>query len=511
MDPALPDAALPDPATIKIGSEPKDFKVSGRSLSVACADDTRVTFPCSGTLAYGFKKWDDNNGDRIPLVVYVDDPADAEANAESVAMLDQLAPRMLDHMADNSTTFFPKTKPSGDLLRNNGFDLLPLVNNRRALKMRVSLGSLTMLIPDPRFPDDRSKTKRVSSDMAARVLLRGAHLSFQASMTYMWLDDTMDFGVTVSTDKIVVEPPPPRPPRHLGELADDMRDLVIGDKVKPFAHGGKYVGCSMHGEYLSFMASRVIGEGTDALTVKFPPSPPKDSPDSNVWSMGIEFSRGSPLWDVFQLMDERFLIAAAGSTDWFPSKTMSIDMAQCMYKPAWAVKEPYAPMLYLKAGKVDTPARPATRIWIVPDDAATHDMGALLMDVDLMTQLFRRGTLDDIEKGSAVAFAGSVSCVYIQSATFGWSLHASDIFVHSGQAQPFMIDGKEVEVNGTATEEDLMAVFGHRDKRTKFDPDGDDFEMHAAAPPEAAEATEQADLAATTAPGAPATDETAVF
>ena len=101
---------------------------------------------------------------------------------------------------------------------------------------------------------------------------------------------------------------------------------------------------------------------------------------------------------------------------------------------------------------------------------------------------FPEGTVDDIAKGSCVSIAGTTSCVWLQSATFGWGISATHVFVHAGAAgAPMEIDGRVVKRAGVATAEELDAFLG-RGKRQCL-PDACDMmdDCHDAQPGQCAE------------------------
>jgi hypothetical protein len=431
-------------------------------------DNRRPTFKLRGTLVHQHRTWEgDKNPDRVPLVIYLDNVDDH--NDASLEWLSRVSSRVLNHMADHASSLFPKV--SGDLIRAEGFEIVTEVNGRRAIKLRVDLGKMALMFPDPKY-NDRTRTLKVAKENAGCVLLKDAHVEGEASFEYIWLDDAMGYGVTISCGELLVESPPARPPRYLAEFGQDIDDLVIATKVKPFKSGGKYVGTSLYGDYPSFLVGTVVGEGNDGLTVKFPPSVGKDKdPNDPTMSMGVEFASGGPLHKVLRAFDAKVLERACspGAAEWFPNKKMSPDMAAALFKSPWSQKEPYQPLLNFKMSKVSTGARDATRVWRVPDGTPAHDMGAVMLDED---HGFESIAFEDITKGSAVTFALENSCVYIQSASYGYSVNATHIFVHSGSSKPMEIDGQTVRIGGTATADDL-AAFGHRSKRQRADNDNE--------------------------------------
>jgi hypothetical protein len=55
-----------------------------------------------------------------------------------------------------------------------------------------------------------------------------------------------------------------------------------------------------------------------------------------------------------------------------------------------------------------------------------------------------------------------MSCVWLQTQTFGWSLNATDIFVHSTAGSALELDGRAVTVGAVATAADIAACFGRK-------------------------------------------------
>jgi hypothetical protein len=472
---------LPSVADVVFG-QPVPFKNGkGRMCTIEHGNKQKVNFKLSGTLVYQLRNFDEGNPDRVPLVVALDGPADQANNASVITWLDEMSVRILANVADSCETMFPKSKPSPKLIETTGFKIVDDVQGRECVKLRVDLTRLAVHVPNPKAAanDTVISSLKVPREYLDQVLTRGAHVSGTATMEYQWLDDAMGFGVTIGSVELFVEQAPPLAARHLGEFAQDMCAMTISPVVKTFAGGqGRYAGLSIYGEYVHFMANTIVGDGCDGLEVKFTPSVGKDQdPNSNVLGMGLEFAEGSQLAEVLSRMDAMIMGRACepASADWFPGKKMTPEMAKCLFRPPWSIKPPYSPLVNVKLSRVASNARPATRVWRVPEGTPPRDMGAVMAEVADETCAFERITMGDIPRGAVLGVPFSSSCVYIQAATFGWTIHVSDVFVHPGKSQPLEVGGRTVQSAGMATAEDLEAAFGRSTKRQRVEPEASDF------------------------------------
>jgi hypothetical protein len=449
---------LVQPCDVAMPTEPAEFgHGKGRMLGIKCADDN-VQFNLSGTLVFGLSDAfaGAENSTRRGLLVRYDQ--DAEANAGMSEWFAGLAERIMGHICDNVKAIFPDTPR--EVIEENGFTMVDTRYGGEAVKLRVDLENTQVLIRvDDGGDGDEVMTKRVPKDQVQQVLTRDAHVQMTCELSFVWLDETMTYGVSISVLTCVVEPSPPRPPRSLTDMEANLANVIVAPEPKKFPGGqGRYVGLSLEGTYPAFTLSDTIGEECDGLTAKFQPSAGKDAPpDSDRLSVPVGVPRGSTLHNVLGTLDAMFL--KMGAT-WFPGKGPAA--LKAMFKSPCKEKEGYDPTLYVKLNRGSVAGREATRVWLVPGDAPPMSMA------DAMTTEhgYPEGTVDDINKGGCLSIAVTTSCAWLQSATYGYGMNATHVFVHPGRAAaPLEIDGRAVKMTGDASTDDIDAFLGRPAKR----------------------------------------------
>jgi len=460
---------MPNPADLTISAEPIAFKHGkGRMLDVSASGD-KVRFTLAGRLVFGMGEpfSGSENTNRRGVTIRFDEPADAETNAGMSEWFAGLDARLLEHVGTHVGAIFPGTVR--EVIDENGFSMVERRYGGQALKLRVDLESTAVLFVDPAGDPAAEKlvAKRVPPAMVGEVLTRDAHAKASCELAFVWLDDTMTYGVTVSATSLLVTPAPPRAPRTVQEMENDLGNIVLAGEVKAFPGGaGRYVGVALDGQYPTFMLCDSVGHGCDGLVARFKPSAGKDAPpDSDKLSVPLAVRRGSPLHNVVNTLDAMFM---AQASMWFPGKGPAA--LRAMYKsPLKDAKENYDPMLYVKLHRESVAGREATRAWTVPAgappmrlaDALTTEHGYAACD------------LRDIPKDATLAVVVSFSCVWLQSATFGWSVNATDIFVHPGEGGALEIGGRPVQMAGEASADEIDAFLGRGCKRPR-EPEGPD-------------------------------------
>jgi hypothetical protein len=460
------------PTDIDMSTEPTVFgHGKGQKLDI-CHKDGKVSFKLSGTLVFGLGDAfvGAENSQRRGLLVRYDNESDAVVNEGMSEWFSGVGDHILAHICANVKTIFPLTPR--EVIEENGFTLVDTRYGGEAIKLRIDLESTEVMILDPMADssDDIVATKRLDKDQIPDVLTRDAHVTMTCELAFVWLDDTMTYGVSMSANTIVVAQGSAHAPRSLIDFEANLVNIVVGSEPKKFPGGqGRYVGLALDGSYPTFLTSDTVGQECDGLKVKFQPSAGKDAPpDSEKLSVPVGVTRGSTLHNVTSTLDTIFLKMAS---TWFPGKGPAA--LKAMFKSPCKEKEGFDPMLYVKLNRSSVPGRDATQVFLVPDDAPMMS----LADAMTTDHGFPEGTVDDIARGSSVAMAATFSCVWLQSATFGWGISATHVFVHSGAATiPMEIDGRVIKRAGTASADDLDAFLGRAKRHCCAPPDACDME-----------------------------------
>ena len=456
-------AGLCDPTTIVLAAEPVQFvHGKGRKLSIQDDQSRPITLRFAGTLPFGLSAPFEGsaNPSRRALVVNVGEPADAVGNAAVLEWSERASEHILNHIVEHAGAIFPGTPAT--LLQKRGFSMIQDLHGSRTLKVRLNLDSSTVLVPDPNAAatPDSLPTLQVPNEMFGDVLVRGAHADVQAKLSFIWLDESMQYGCSIDVDRLIVTPPPPRPAQSIGEFSESIPWLNLSAPPKKYAGGaGRYVPAALDGGYPAFALSDVVGGFGAGITARFDASAPKEKPESTQLSVPLSVPEDSPVWRTLRQLDARIIDTACSEAgrSWF-NYPMDAETAACIFRSPCKHKEGYDPLVYLRINTVDMPGREATRIWLVPSGADERSM----TDALTMPHGFASGTAADVVRGAGLAAVVSMSCVWLQTQTFGWSLNATDIFVHSTAGSALELDGRAVTVGAVATAADIAACFGRK-------------------------------------------------
>jgi hypothetical protein len=437
---------------------------NGRFLSIKGPAGGDVSFKVDGQLIYGLSAPFEGqvNTDRVGMSIRIDEEADAAANVGLQEWFDEISNKLTAHVHANAGSIFPKTPV--DVIRENVYSMIDR-RQHACVKTRVDLKQTQVFILDttenPEDPVDKAIGKVVPKDFVYQVLDRGARVSARCTLRYVWLDETFQYGVTCSVEQVFVKPRTTDATcaMSLCELEQRLPELVIAEE-KTFPGGaGRYASLILGEGYLSFMLNTSVGQDNDGFCVKFPPSPwSKDrEASSGKLGMGVEVLPGSLPHHVLSTVNA-MIIQHALTSSWFGTRKLSENALKAMFKPPLRESENYAPLLNIRVNTSTSGPQTATQVFLVPEQAETCPMNMATYDATECGCV--PGTLDQIQKGSVISVACTATCVWIQSATFGWSLNATHVFVHNSEASAMQVDGQHVAIDGVANAEDIEAFMG---------------------------------------------------
>jgi hypothetical protein len=432
----------------------------GRKLNVSI-DGKAVTFQMAGTLVYGLSEPFDaaENSNRRSMLVRLDRPQDRAHNAGLIELLQQYRSEIFEHVITHSSTIFEKSKPSRSMLEDNGFDIVTMVGGAQCIKVRVDLEGTDVTVEDNAVAaQDKTaimKVLKVPSQFIPAVLKRDSHVMATVGLDFVWLDN-LAFGVTLGVKSLMAMPAVAPPAPHIGQVLQALNDnlLEISTEPKKFPGGaGKYVPMKLLNGYPTWVCN-------EPLEVKFAPSAGKDAPaDSDRLSMPVLMRTGSALAELVAGMNTRVIEAACNNPGWFGKQKIGDDTAQCMFRAPDKKSEGYEPMLYMKLQTRATGGRQATKFWICPTEATWAEVETVMDHAS--ENGFVETTAADVKRGSRIYVIGTASCVWLQSATFGWGFNATDVYILPATdiRGP---NGEVVQVTGQATMADIDSCFGKR-------------------------------------------------
>lgn len=406
---------------------------------------------------------------------------DGDENADLREWLEELRAYVIEHVAANVGTIFPNTPgATADFIRSSEFRIVREFDGGHSMKLRYNCTEVPITIPNPKAQasDTKVSAMKVPASMQDRVLVKGARVSAQAQLAYVFLDDqTADFGLTINMTSAYVTSAPPRRPLRLADFAPLASTVRFAERKRYKTGQGSYAAASISGGgYPLFALNSTIGEDSDALRVTFDVSAGKDKDvalGDPLKSFSVDVPAGTALAAVLEDLNALVVDRATeAGKDWFPSSTkMTRDRALMNFTPPYSQKGDYTPTMTVRVSPTGR-AGDATKVWIVPDDAPTIDLVDAVVNDD---HGYQKGALEAIKRDTRVSVVGHTSCAWIQEKKFGYSFDATHIFIHRGSSPPLMDGDREVLVSGEATADDIMAHFGKR----PLEPDGEEDD-HAA-------------------------------
>jgi hypothetical protein len=327
-------AGLPSIDDIEFGSEVIPFKNGkGKFITIKTKEHgANVGFRMHATAPMGVSTPFDGaeQSTRRNMVLVIDNDADAAANDGLSVFLRQVSDKLLNHMADHAAEFFPKIKPSREVMLEQGYQATDVVNGHEQLKVRVDLAKAAVRIPDPDAADDSDdalSALSVTGEDIPRVCERNAHVASFVEAAWVWLNDNMSFGISFECREMFVRPPAAAALPSVEEMLTHMDAISVGSEVRKYSSGaGRYTPVShgAGGGYLKYRLSDSVGASGDTMRVAFAPSAGPENATPPEECAKLDFSFDVPRDSAFSrwclAMNDK-AVQAALQQKWYPGKS----------------------------------------------------------------------------------------------------------------------------------------------------------------------------------------------